>query len=140
MTCGEIIGNIDMLPTFAKLAGTEAPRDRVIDGRDISPLMFDPKSGPVRDTHLYFGFEYHGPSALAAIRQGDWKLFVRPQGKEAKAGFKPALHNLAEDPGESKDLSSEHPDIVERLLAEARKREAEIIEHQRPPGRSGPAK
>jgi arylsulfatase A-like enzyme len=139
-TCEEIIGNIDMLPTFAKLAGAEPPSDRVIDGRDFSPLMFDPKSGPVRDTHLYFGFEYHGPSTLDAIRQGDWKLFVRPQRKESKVDFKPALYNLADDPGESKNVASEHPDIVERLAAEARRREAEIQEHQRPPGRSGPVK
>lgn len=38
-------GNTDMLPTFAKLAGAEPPRNRVIDGRDFSPPMFDPKSG-----------------------------------------------------------------------------------------------
>ena len=47
----QIVGNIDMLPTFAKLVGTPLPADRVIDGRDITPLMFDPHAGPVRDTH-----------------------------------------------------------------------------------------
>jgi arylsulfatase A-like enzyme len=145
-TCGEIVGNIDMLPTFAKLAGVEPPRDRMIDGRDISPLMLDPKSGPVRDTHLYFGFDYHGPSSLVGIRQGDWKLFVGQPAlapKSPKAKYEPldlpALFNLADDPGETRNLAAKHPDIVERLTTEARKREAEIMENQRPPGRSGPA-
>ncbi len=141
-SCGEIVGNIDMLPTFAKLVGVEPPHDRVIDGRDFTPLMFDPKSGPVRDTHLYFGFYYDGPSKLAAIRQGDWKLFLhvpgdKPGSKDDKEDKNPpALYNLASDPGESKDVVSEHPEIVSRLLDEAHKREAEIHEHQRPAGRA----
>ncbi len=37
--CGEVCGTIDMLPTFAKLAGGKVPTDRVIDGRDIWALM-----------------------------------------------------------------------------------------------------
>lgn len=45
-TCEEIAGNIDMLPTFAKLVGAQPPQDRVIDGRNILPLMMDPKAGP----------------------------------------------------------------------------------------------
>ena len=71
-TCNQIAGNIDVLPTLAKLIGVEPPKDRVIDGRDITPLMFDPKSGPVRDTHLYFS----GAGKLEAIREGEWKLFL----------------------------------------------------------------
>jgi len=78
-TCNQIAGNIDMLPTFAKIVGVEPPADRVIDGRDITPLMFHPDSGPVRDVHLYFG-----GLKLAAIRQGDWKLFLAtPEEKPA---------------------------------------------------------
>jgi arylsulfatase A-like enzyme len=71
-TCQQIAGNIDMLPTFCKLIGLKPPGDRVIDGRDITSLMFNEKAGPVRDVHLYF----NGPGKLAAIRQGTWKLFL----------------------------------------------------------------
>ncbi|MCE9534776.1 MAG: sulfatase, partial [Planctomycetes bacterium] len=73
-TCKQIAGNIDMLPTIAKLVGTHLPNDRIIDGNDISSLMFDAKAGPVRDVHLYFNAQMK----LAAIRQGDWKLFLQP--------------------------------------------------------------
>jgi hypothetical protein len=80
-TCNQIVGNIDMLPTFAKLVGVELPRDRAIDGRDITPLLFDPQAGPVRDTHLYFAVN----SSLAAIRQGDWKLFLNTSNDSTQA-------------------------------------------------------
>lgn len=137
-TCPQISGNIDLLPTFAKLVGVEPPTDRAIDGRDITPLMFDPKHGPVRDTHLYFAAN----QSLAAIRQGDWKLFLsapQPAGKKkAKAADGDnapiVLYNLADDPVESKNVAAEHPDVVARLKAEAEKREAEIKKNKRPAG------
>ena len=71
-TCNSIAGNIDLLPTFAKLIGVAPPQDRVLDGRDVTSLMFNPQADPVRDTHLYFT----ATQSLAAIRQGDWKLFL----------------------------------------------------------------
>jgi len=37
--CHEMAWSMDILPTVAKLAGTEAPADRIIDGKDIWPLM-----------------------------------------------------------------------------------------------------
>lgn len=143
-TCPQIAGNIDLLPTFAKLGGAELPKDRVLDGREITSLMFRPQSDPVRNTHFYFGADQN----LVAVRQGDWKLFKsdperrnraqagksKPDAKAKKVEFHSQLYNLAADPGETKDVASEHPEIVERLLAEAAQMEAEIREHRRPVG------
>ena len=143
-TCNQIAGNIDLLPTFAKLVGVDPAKERILDGRDITPLMFDPKAGPVRDTHLYFTAN----QSLAAIRQGDWKLFLAApanngkakknkasQGaKNEKAATGAALYNLAADPSEAKDVAAEHPEVVAKLQAEAARREAEIQEHRRPAG------
>ncbi len=144
-TCNQIVGNIDMLPTFAKLVGVELPGDRVIDGRDFTPLLFDPKAGPVRDTHLYFAAN----SSLAAIRQGDWKLFLNspdnstdPKSAQTevqtkkKAASPSGLYNLADDPGEAVNVAAAHPDIVAKLRAEAKTREAEIQKNKRPAGQS----
>jgi arylsulfatase A len=146
-TCPQIAGNIDLLPTFAKLVGVEPAKDRELDGRDITPLMFDPQAGPVRDTHLYFTAN----QSLAAIRQGDWKLFLpapaangnAKKDKGAKNAALPTgavLYNLATDPVEAKDVAAENPDVVTRLQAEAAKREAEIKAHRRPAGQLSDAK
>jgi arylsulfatase A-like enzyme len=142
-TCPHIAGNIDLLPTFARLVGTALPKDRVIDGRDITSLMFQADAPPVRDTHLYFT----GGGALGAIRQGDWKLFLtepaKARGQKAKAAKggrkdeaadKLVLFHLAQDPTESTDVAAQHPDIVAQLQAEARRREKEIRDHRRPVG------
>ncbi len=130
-TCQQIAGNIDMLPTFCKLIGVTPPEDRVIDGRDITSLMFDAQAGPVRDVHLYF----NGAGRLAAIRQGIWKFFLlSPAANPKEPAVNPGLYNLAEDPAETTDVSAQHPDIVARLRTEAAAREAEITRNKRPAG------
>jgi arylsulfatase A-like enzyme len=131
-TCDRIAGNIDVLPTIAKLIGATLPSDRVLDGRDVSPLMFDPQAAPVRDTHLYF----NANQQLQAIRVGDWKLFLPAAASAKKKATVPAnaLFNLATDPTESTDVAAEHPEVVARLKAEASRREAEIQAHKRPAG------
>jgi arylsulfatase A len=136
-----IAGNIDVLPTFAKLAGVELQKDRVIDGREITSLMFDPKAAPVRDTHYYFG----GNTALAAIRQGDWKLFVniakaggKDKGAKQKKGRSGpgALYNLATDPAEANDVAAANPELVAKMLAAAKTFNTEIHTHKRPVGQA----
>jgi arylsulfatase A-like enzyme len=136
--CHEIAGNIDLLPTFAKLVGVDQPSDRVIDGRDITPLMFDPNAGPIRDTHLYF----HGNGQLDAIRQGEWKLFLTEPAADAKKKAKakesgsagPALFNVVTDVGETMNVAAENPEVVERLRTLAQERLTEIQTNKRPAG------
>ena len=133
-TCHEIAGNIDMLPTFAKLVGATLPKDRILDGRDISSLMYDPKSGPVRDTHLYFS-----GLKLGAIRQGKWKYF--PSSAAGNAGnnktkeSKAALYDLSTDLGESNNVAEANPDVVMKLEQEFKTRREEIEANKRPVGR-----
>jgi arylsulfatase A-like enzyme len=140
--CNQIAGNIDILPTFAKLVGVEPSKDRILDGRDITPLMFKANAGPARDTHLYIG----GNNA-AAIRQGDWKLFLKGDAadkkdkkaagktKPPKGGPVPSLYNLATDPGETQDVAAANPEIVARLKQELLTRDAEIHANKRPVGK-----
>lgn len=129
-TCNQIAGNIDLLPTFAKLLGVKPPEDRTLDGRDITSLMFDAKAAPVRDTHLYF----NGAGRLAAIRQNDWKLMLLSPNKKKEKEVEPGLYNLKDDPAETTDVSAKHPEVVAKLKKEADSREAEIIKNKRPAG------
>lgn len=141
--CHQLAGNIDVLPTLAAIAGGQAPKDRVMDGRDISSLMFDANPKPVRDTHLY----YHG-ERLDAIRIGDWKLFPTSPAALARGKAKkkappkvdagPELYNLAQDPYETRNVADEFPDIVTKLRQEAERRAAEIHQNRRPAGKIDP--
>jgi len=146
-TCNQIAGNIDVLPTIAKITAATPPSDRVLDGRDITSLMFQTGAPPVRDTQLYFNA---WDDKLGAIRQGDWKLFLTSPERKAqpKKGVAPkanganraevgdgSLFDLAKDPGETTDVAAAHPDIVARLRAEAQRRDQEIRTHRRPAGK-----
>jgi arylsulfatase A len=114
-----VLSEMDVLPTFARLAGGEAPKDRVIDGRDIWPVL----SGQTKDSPHEALFYFAG-NTLEAVRSGPWKLAVAPQGKSKKdddpdkvpASFDaPRLYNLDTDIGETTDVAAAHPEVVKRL-------------------------
>jgi len=99
--CGEIMTSLDFLPTFARLAGGEPPRDRIIDGKDIRPMLFGEDGAKSEYEAIY----YYRCEELQAIRSGDWKLHL----------LSGELYNLAEDIGEQNDAAADHPDVAARL-------------------------
>jgi len=122
--CSEVCGTIDLLPTLAKLAGAEVPADRVIDGRDISPLMEGrPDAGSPHEAYFY----YSGNS-LHAVRSGKWKL--------RRANNNTELYDLENDIGEKTNLADKHPEIVRRLAGLMEEFDRELKANVRPPGRS----
>ncbi|MCX6919264.1 MAG: sulfatase-like hydrolase/transferase [Verrucomicrobia bacterium] len=137
-TCERIAGNIDVLPTLAKVFGAELPKDRILDGRDLGPLLADPNAAPVRDTHLYFT----ASQKLEAIRQGPWKLFLLDPAKRKGEPVRtaPALYDLSKDLAELDNVAAQHADIVARLKKEAAERLAEIEANKRPIGKLGDGK
>lgn len=132
---------MDMLPTLARLAGTKAPTDRVIDGHDISPLMQDAK-GAASPTEAFF---YYQHTHLQAVRSGKWKLHLsRPANppwtpnwsrhidKEDVFGIKePILFDLKNDIGERHDVAAKHPEVVTRLLELAERARTDIGDYNR---------
>jgi len=126
--CDAVAGTIDLLPTAVALAGGKLPAEPVIDGRDLSPLLFGKATESQREAHYYFA-SYN----LQAVRQGPWKLAIAAQpetmGKGPApdaSGTEPRLYNLAQDIGEQTNLAEKHPDIVATLRSLADKMSAEI--------------
>jgi len=115
--CNELASTIDILPTFAKLSGAEAPDDRIIDGKDIWPLISARKDA--KSPHQAF-FYYH-TTQLQAVRSGKWKLILPlSEKKRGWAGQESAalkLVNLQKDIHEDNDLSKQFPEVVEKLMA-----------------------
>jgi len=127
-SCDIVAGTIDLLPTCVALAGGAVPANPAIDGKDISSLLFGTATQSPRETHYYFlGY------ALQAVRQGQWKLAVLPQAEamggkiaEEVANKTPRLYDLDRDIGERTDVADQHPDVVERLQALAKRMNDEI--------------
>ena len=66
-----IVPSVDLYPTFLHLAGASVPKDRILDGKDIRPLLGWP--GEVVEKPVF----YYGPRTIHAVRHGPWKLHVR---------------------------------------------------------------
>ena len=147
-----VVRAMDWYPTLATFAGIKVPDGRVIDGRDISPLLkgeskFVPAPGmrkslnatvplrrrwdpagewaPIIQRHEYNdAFFYHGSEgALSAVRWRNWKLSLNPS---------PQLYDLAKDPGESKLVRNR--DVLRKLRGMAIVFQEEMRRDARPAG------
>ena len=130
---GQMASILDLLPTCASLAEAPLPQDRVLDGTDLSGLLFERED--LRPAERLFCY-YFG-TQLQAVRRGSWKLIlpideypsppsslwylVSPNLFEHQHRLFPKaeLYNLATDIAETTDLAAEHPDVVAALLAAA---------------------
>lgn len=126
--CDSIATTMDIMPTFAAIAGADAPSDRVIDGEDIRHLFH----GDFEKANLEKTYFYYLRAHLQAVRQGRWKLHLpreeEPVGAapfsrnthiapEDRVGFEgPFLVDLENDIGETKNVAAENPDVVDRLM------------------------
>jgi arylsulfatase A-like enzyme len=107
---------LDLLQTFASLAGAQAPTDRVLDGYDLSPTL---KGNGPSPRHSLFYYASTGAGVLSAVRHDSFKAhFVVPtDGAAAAAAVNPQLYNLDEDPSEKFDLAAKRPDVLAELRA-----------------------
>lgn len=104
-----IVTSMDFFPTFSKLAGESVSTERIIDGNDISGLMFDESDFVGNDV-----FYYYAQNTLEAIRAGDWKLHFRKGDTEI---FE--LYNLRDDVSETVNRFDEKPEVVADLVGKA---------------------
>jgi arylsulfatase A len=148
---------IDLLPTVARLAGAseKIPSDRVIDGRDIWPLLANERNvqAPHDALYFYWGTELH------AIRSGRWKLHLpHPYQSLERAGgdgapgayvrkeIELSLFDLEADPAEATNVAERHPDVVKQLQAIAERARDDLGDsltgrtgkNVRPAGKVGP--
>lgn len=113
---------LDILPTALAAAGVEAQPEWKLDGVNLLPHLLGKKADQPPHNSLYWRL-----GGQAAIRQGDWKLVRYDQtvdivGAKSNARSGPPvtpfrLYNLAQDIGETQDLSEKNPDKAKELLA-----------------------
>ena len=140
--CDELATTMDLLPTFATLAGTAPPQNRKIDGHDITDLI----TGEDNAESPYEAFYYYQEEQLQAVRSGPWKLFLPLETWRSHPHFtkkqpaKPLLFNVTTDVACKRNVADEHPEIVAKLqkYAENARRELGDVDQsgtgQRPRG------
>jgi arylsulfatase A-like enzyme len=152
--CDNIASTMDLLPTFAAIAGSPLPKNK-IDGVNILSLLEGKPEANPRD-HLFY---YYG-RPLQAVRQGKWKLHF-PHGYRSYEGVEPGknglpgpyghgetgleLYDLKNDIGERHDVADQYPEVVEKLQALGEKAREELGDGKligkgvRPCGRVSPS-
>lgn len=123
----EIATMMDWFVTLAGYAEAAVPTDRIIDGKTLQPIL---EAKGARESTPFFYFALRPPHEqqvhrLAAVREGKWKL------KTAQAGYYPhfleplmrvglyrhgeLLFDLEKDPGETRNVIEEHPEVAQAL-------------------------
>lgn len=98
----EFLTTLEIMPTFAKVAGTRTPRGVKMDGFDMLPVLREEKKSP--RTEMFW--QRRGD---VAARVGNWKWLDSARGK--------GLYDLSTDIGEKRDLSKEKPDVLAMVKA-----------------------
>ncbi len=127
-TCDALCTMMDLLPTFAALAGAPLP-EKKIDGRDMSGIWL----GEGGDASPYdeSGFFYYHSEQLQAVRSGPWKLYLELPNKlsnlkDKTVLAKAELFDVRNDAVETRDVLAEQPDVVARLLGLAEQARDEL--------------
>ncbi len=118
----EIGNHVDLLPTICTAAGVPVPADRTMDGFDALPMAV---SGAASKHDAIFW----SSGGQLAVRRGSWKLVKdgktfdgAPRDAQPLTGDDALfLSNVDEDPGESRNLRRQHPELVDQLLTLAEK-------------------
>ncbi|MBL8772420.1 MAG: sulfatase [Phenylobacterium sp.] len=135
---GEVVDamatTMDLLPTFAALAGAKLPDGRVIDGKNLAETLRCGRAAPAARDYFF----YYSLTQLEAVRDRRWKLvlprkgpspYISWLGNYVEAVDEVQLFDLLADPGETTNLAARHPQVVARLtrqIADARDRYGDV--------------
>ena len=119
-TSDAIVTTMDLLPTFASMAGVQLPRNRTIDGQNILPLITGKTAQSPHESYLYYCYTH-----LQGVRDERWKLVLPRPAKPEWMGWwarmidevqDVQLFDLKNDIGETINIANKHPEIVNRLM------------------------
>ncbi len=130
----------DIMATCASIVGADLPNDAAEDSFDILPLLLGDSNASIREYTL------HQTNRLAlAIRRDNWKYLDHPgsggndyskgglqelASPDATSNAPGQLYDLEADPGETRNLYFERPELVRELKAK--------LEEFKASGRSAP--
>ncbi|MCA9081165.1 MAG: arylsulfatase [Planctomycetaceae bacterium] len=127
-TSSQLVSLTDIMATVAAVVGAELPHNAAEDSFNLLPALVDQQTEPIRQYLLEQAF---GGERTLSIRRGPWKYldhtgsggnryegnpnleqYALPNAAPDAPG---QLYNLDSDPGETRNLYHEQPEIVREL-------------------------
>jgi arylsulfatase A-like enzyme len=116
---------MDVLPTFASLAGAEIPKDRTLDGLDLSLHLKGEAVNQERAVYYYRGAQ------LYAVRKGPYKAHFLTKSEwgseDPETHDPPLLYDLEKDPSEKFNIAEKSPEIVQTIVELAERHKTSIV-------------
>jgi arylsulfatase A-like enzyme len=106
----EIAGAIDLLPTLCALTGVKPVGNRPLDGRDLTPLLL--------------GQRVDWPDRLLFSHQNG---NVSARSQRHRLDARGALFDMLDDPGQTKNIAPEEPEIAARMAKAVAEWRAEVL-------------
>ena len=110
-----VFSAIDLVPTLLEITGTSQPEGVNFDGESVPDILLG-KSTASRKAPILFRRPpdrdaFYGDNDLPdlAVRDGKWKFLCEYDGTE------PELFDMETDRGETKNVATDHPNVVTRL-------------------------
>lgn len=107
-----LVSQVDLLRSFAELTGQITPTGQAADSQNLLPALLG-ESGNGRS-------ELVQQASVLSLRQGPWKYIPPSKGERVNRNVnietgndpEPQLYNLADDPGETRNLAANQPDRI----------------------------
>ena len=112
----ELVTSMDLLPTLASYCGYEVPKDRIIDGHDVTDILEG--QSIASSTEVFY---YYQKQQLQAVRWRNWKYHL-PLQERIKGPHLPdtevgeaRLYDLDSDLSETENVIDRHPEVVRQM-------------------------
>ncbi len=107
----EIVHEMDVFPTLARLAGAELPKDRIVDGVDQGDFLLGKAQKSARE-----GFVVYVGNDIYGVKWRNWKVMSKEvgtgYGEPVRSYGVPLFYNLLTDP---KEEHAADPRLLENL-------------------------
>ena len=122
-----LTSTLDLFSTSLAMAGADLPEDRIIDGKNLLPMLKGESTEEVRDVFFF----YRGTRIYAA-RKGPWKAHFMTEWEYASDNEytehdPPLLFHLDHDPSEKYNIAEDHPEIIEEIKQAIAEHQADMV-------------
>lgn len=106
----QIAGDIDIYPTLAELAGIDYTPKKPLDGKSLKPLLLE-ENAKWEDRIMINHWR-----TQTSVRTQDFRLDAKDQ-----------LFHMISDPGQTKDVTDQYPEIAQKLIEAKTSWKAEVL-------------